>query len=232
MWNIKAGGAEPGKVEGAKGEWWNRMRYVGKSRRQKVEKKSKDLPERKDLRLREKLNQGGKMVSIFNTALGQLRMIWSWSFLTHFSGSSPPSPQKTSFVVSSMCKIKKISKPSLPQKGFNECCLHTTPACQGWKLSKVRHGPPSASHFHGCQAGACHTTSMVTATPSLALLWFWMLKHQAELTADLCLPQRLLWKHLEINRDVADSQPFTSRLYENASVPHEVCRMTKFCVKI
>lgn len=154
--------------------------------------------------------------------------------LTHFSGSSPLSPQNTSFVASSMCGLQKISKPPrLPSRGFNECCLHTTPACQGWELSKVRHVPPSASHFHGSQAGACHTTSIVTFTPSLALLWFCMSKHyQAELTADLCLPQRLLRKRPEINRDVADSQAFTSRLEEKTSVPNEECRPTKFCVKI
>lgn len=28
-----------------------------------------------------------------------------------------------------------------------------------------------------------------------------------------CLPQRLLWKHLERNRDVVNSQPFSSRLF-------------------
>lgn len=184
------------------------MRYVGKSRRQKVERKSKDLPEIKDLRLGEKLNQGG--LNFQHPPCTDQDDSVVAICLTLFSGSSPLSPQNTSFVASSMCGLQKISKPPrLPERGFHECCLHSTPSCQGWQLSK--HVP--ASHFHGSQAGAWHTTSVVTFTPSLALLWFCMLKqYQAALTADPCLPQRLLWKHLEINRDVADSQPFTSRL--------------------
>lgn len=148
--------------------------------------------------------------------------------LTHCSGSSP---QNTSFVASSMCKMQDISKPPrLPQRGFNERCLHTTPACQGWKLSKVKHVPPSASHFHGCQAGACHTTSMVTSTLSLALLGFCVLKHyQAELTADLCLPQRLLWKHLEKNRNVADSPSHLDYRKKNVSAPQGMQNDKNLC---
>lgn len=140
MWNIKAGGAEPGKVEGGKGEWWNRMRYVGKSRRQKVEKKSKDLPERKDLRLGEKLNQGGKMVSIFSTALGQLRMIWSWPFVSHTSVPHLHHPHKTlPLLPAPWAKYKRYPNQACLRKDLMSaaCTPHLPARAENWAKSDM-----------------------------------------------------------------------------------------------
>lgn len=138
MWNIKAGGAEPGKAEGGMGEWWNRMRYIGKSRRQKVEKKSKDLPERKDLGLGEKLKQGGKIVWIFNTTLGQLRMIWSWPFISHIVVAHPLKTLPLLPAPCAKCKRYPNLQDCLREDLMSAACIPHLPArAENWAKSNM-----------------------------------------------------------------------------------------------
>lgn len=142
MWNIKAwwswarkGGGREGK-ECDEIEW-----YVGKSGRQKVEKKSKDLPERKDLRLGEKLNQGGKIVWIFNTALGQLRMIWSWPFVSHTLVAHLHYPHKTLPLLPAPCaKCKRYPdlQDWLREDLMSAACIPHLPArAENWAKSDM-----------------------------------------------------------------------------------------------